>query len=240
MSIYSLVFYSHSDYSDVWSPMFAQVDKYFPNHRKYLFSDKSADIERDGWSLITYDDTEKYQNRMISCLEKIDDEIILFHHEDMFLYSEPKYEMIDNISEIVSSGEIDIVKLICASYGPIDFRNITSLSYIYQNPPNLKFAIQPSVCNLKKLIEIYKTTSGENIWEFESNSSIVSDYLGIETGMVHLPSEQKRGEYHWDSLIYPYFATAIVKGKWNYTDYEDKLSPMLKECGVDVTIRGTC
>tara|TARA_R110000868_G_scaffold90906_1_gene252005 strand:- start:3005 stop:3667 length:663 start_codon:yes stop_codon:yes gene_type:complete len=220
--------------------MFAQVDKYFPNHRKYLFSDKSADIERDGWSLITYDDTEKYQNRMISCLEKIDDEIILFHHEDMFLYSEPKYEMIDNISEIVSSGEIDIVKLICASYGPIDFRNITSLSYIYQNPPNLKFAIQPSVCNLKKLIEIYKTTSGENIWEFESNSSIVSDYLGIETGMVHLPSEQKRGEYHWDSLIYPYFATAIVKGKWNYTDYEDKLSPMLKECGVDVTIRGTC
>ena len=45
--------------------------------------------------------------------------------------------MIDNISEIVSSGEIDIVKLICASYGPIDFRNITSLSYIYQNPPNL-------------------------------------------------------------------------------------------------------
>ena len=27
--------------------------------------------------------------------------------------------------------------------------------------------------------------------------------------------------YHFDSLVYPYIATAIVKGKWNFQEYPE-------------------
>ena len=43
---------------------------------------------------------------------------------------------------------------------------------------------------------------------------------------------------HWDSKVYPYVATAIVKGKWNYSEYESELSSLHKEYNVDKNIRG--
>ncbi|MAG28465.1 hypothetical protein CMI47_23300 [Candidatus Pacearchaeota archaeon] len=239
---YALIFYSHSDYSDVWAPMFKQADKYFPNYQKYLFSDnKSTEIERPNWTLIKYDDTKKYQQRLIYCLDQIEEEIILFHHEDMFLYGEPKYECLEEISTAIKNEEIDIVKLICASYGTLDTsKNITSLSYVYENPLNLKFAIQPSMCRKAQLRFIYDKTGGDNIWLFETYSSGTVDYFDIKTGMTYLPEDEKRGQFHWDSSIYPYFATAIVKGKWNFSDYEEMLKPLLKANNIDYGIRGTC
>ena len=28
--------------------------------------------------------------------------------------------------------------------------------------------------------------------------------------------DKKRGKFHYDSSIYPYICTAVIKGKWNY------------------------
>ena len=58
--------------------------------------------------------------------------------------------------------------------------------------------------------------------------------------MTYLPDDKKRGQFHWDSTIYPYFATAIVKGKWNFSDYEDMLKPILEDNNIDFVIRGIC
>ena len=158
----------------------------------------------------------------------------------MFLYDEPKYEYLDTITVAINKGEIDIVKLICASYGPIKFQNtISLLPYVFENPPGLKFAIQPSLCNKTKLRMIYDKTGGDNIWQFEEYSSQICDYFGIKTGMTFFETDKKRGQFHWDSSIYPYFATAVVKGKWNFTDYEEKLLPLLEKYSIDYTKRGS-
>jgi hypothetical protein len=45
---------------------------------------------------------------------------------------------------------------------------------------------------------------------------------------------------HWDSSIFPYIATAIVKGKWNIGEYEKELKPILDEWNIDVNVRGVC
>lgn len=239
--MYTAIFYSHSDYSDAWPIMFEQTDKHLPACKKYLFSDEAtAPLERQNWTLIKYDDGLRYQQRFLHCIDQVEEEVILFHHEDMFLYSDPKYDLLLEITEAIQNNEIDIVKLICASYGPINFENTTSVSCVYENPINLKFAIQPSLCNKNKLRMIYDKTGGANIWEFEAYSSKVCDYYNIRTGMTYLPEDAKRGEYHWDSNIYPYFATAIVKGKWNFAEYENTLKPLLETHNIDFTMRGTC
>ena len=43
--------------------------------------------------------------------------------------------------------------------------------------------------------------------------------------------------HHWDSSIYPYFATAIVKGKWYTSDYPH-LREVLQDYNIDVSLRG--
>ena len=239
--MFALVFYSHSDYSDVWPPMFSQTDKYFPTHKKYLFSNtETAPLDKENWHLITYDDTERYQQRMTHCLEQVQEEILLFHHEDMFLYETPQYEILNEITETIQANEVDIVKLICAAYEDAALHEITSRSYIYANPPNLKFAIQPSLCKKSQLMRIYDMTGGDDIWQFEHNSSGVVEYLNIKTGMTYLKEDKKKGMFHWESNIYPYFATAVVKGKWNISEYGDDLLPILESNNVDPDVRGRC
>ena len=112
--MYAVIFYSHSDYSDVWPAMFGQTDKYLPDIKKYLFSDQSTpELERDNWELVRYDDEERYQQRITYCLESVSEEVVLFHHEDMFLYGEPDHDRLGEFVKLIENEDIDIIKLIC-------------------------------------------------------------------------------------------------------------------------------
>tara|TARA_R110000851_G_scaffold305992_1_gene464176 strand:+ start:1197 stop:1916 length:720 start_codon:yes stop_codon:yes gene_type:complete len=235
-----LIFYSHSDYSDVWAPMFAQAEKYLKGYKKYLFTDQSTEDLDNEWIIIKYDDSLPYQKRMLHCLEQVEEGIILFHHEDMFLFGQPNEEKLKQLVSLVGNGDIDIVKLARASYDashPL-IRNTTHEN-VYENPNNLKFAIQPSICKKEKLELIYSKTYGNSIWEFEANSSMICDYFNIKTGMTWEEEDNKRGMFHWDSGIYPYFATAIVKGKWSIKEYGDLLGDILEENKIEISKRGT-
>jgi hypothetical protein len=235
-----LIFYSHSDYSDVWKPLFTQTEKYLKGYKKYLFTDNSSPDLKNDWIVIKYDDSLPYQERMLSCLEQVEEEIILFHHEDMFLYDSPDEEKIKELINLIEEEQIDIIKLARASYNEDHpLIRITTHSDVYDNPVNLKFAIQPSICRKEKLEEVYSKTFGNSIWEFEANSSAICDYFNIKTGMTWSEQDQKRGMFHWDSFIYPYFATAVEKGKWTISTYGDLLSSVLEESGVDISERGT-
>ena len=35
--------------------------------------------------------------------------------------------------------------------------------------------------------------------------------------------DKKRGKYHYDSSVFPYICTAVIKGKWNYKEYKKEL-----------------
>ena len=44
--------------------------------------------------------------------------------------------------------------------------------------------------------------------------------------------------FHYDSSVYPYVATAIVKGKWNMSQYPKQLEEILRENKINVNDRG--
>ena len=50
---------------------------------------------------------------------------------------------------------------------------------------------------------------------------------------------KQRGRLHWDSKVYPYIATAVVKGKWNTKEYPNEMSVIADEYNIDYNIRGT-
>ena len=76
---------------------------------------------------------------------------------------------------------------------------------------------------VKTLKYIFLNVPGDNIWEFESNTS--NKYLDnlISLCSFNKDFDKKRGKYHYDSSVFPYVCTAVIKGKWNFKEYKKEL-----------------
>ena len=96
-----------------------------------------------------------------------------------------------------------------------------------------KFSIQPTLIKLKNFVSLLESTKPLNIWDFELAVPAEGKHY-----MVKLGEEKKRGIYHSDSIIYPYIATAITKGVWNYGEYTFEFDKMFKEYGINPFERG--
>lgn len=218
-----IVVYTHTDYSYVWPLWFGQANKYLPTLDKYIFVNKEhKDIPTD-YTVLTYDDTLPYNLRVASCLERMEmDDIIIFHHEDMFLFSKPKFEILDEFTKVVQTYDHAHIKLLRACDG-VHQPSIHNL--LYKNPSVLNFSIQPTLIRVRTLYNIYTMNGGKSIWEFESNAG----YGSMEHSYYCYNGEAKRGSAHYDSNIYPYIATAVVKGSWNMQEYSNELTSLFYE-----------
>ena len=43
---------------------------------------------------------------------------------------------------------------------------------------------------------------------------------------------------HYDSEIVPYIASALVKGKWNMSEYSKELIPLIDKYNININERG--
>ena len=230
------VFYSHHDYSDVWPLLFKQSERFLKGKKKYLITNSTGCFDTKDWTVILYNDNNRYQDRVWESLQKVKEEIVIFHHEDMFLLDRPKDYIIKKLVQKVSTGTVDLIKLSKACYENGKHHQIEQKLYL--NPRNLSFAIQPTIIKKQTLINIYKATKGDSIWSFEINSNNYVNFMNLKSCYYHEGVEKKRGLFHWDSILYPYIATAIVKGKWDYECYSNELSALLEENNIDPNIRG--
>ena len=215
-----ILLYTHSDYSWVWKYWHQQTDKFLQDFDKICLLNSDSSF-RDDYLVIKYDDELTYKNRVLSCLNDIDDnEIVLFCHEDMFLYKKPNFEIIDEYINLIKNDNCELIKLIRA-FENLDKSNLHEK--LFKNPDKQLFSIQPTLIKVKTLKHIYKTVPGDNIWEFEANTS--KKYLKniISLCSFDLNEDKKRGKFHYDSSVYPYICTAVIKGKWNFKEYKKEL-----------------
>ena len=215
-----ILVYTHSDYSWVWKYWHQQTDKFLQDFDKICMSNSNSSF-RDDYLVIKYNDELTYKNRVLSCLNDIDDEeIVLFCHEDMFLYKKPNFKIIDEYINLVKNDNCELVKLIRA-FENLDKSNLHEK--LFKNPDKQLFSIQPTIIKIKTLKHIYKTVPGENIWEFEANTS--KKYLKDLISLCSFDPDvdKKRGKFHYDSSVYPYICTAVIKGKWNFKEYKKEL-----------------
>ncbi|WP_435091170.1 hypothetical protein ACIJYE_03315 [Candidatus Pelagibacter bacterium nBUS_30] len=215
-----LLLYTHSDYNWVWKYWHQQTDKYLNNFQKICLLNSNSNF-RDDYLVIKYDDKNTYKNRILSCINNLDDEdVVLFAHEDMFLYREPNFDILDQFKKMIKNDTCDVIKLIRA-FENLDKTNIHKNLLI--NPSKQLFSIQPSILKIKTLKFIYKNVPGNNIWEFEANTNKkylknIKSFCAFEEIL-----DVKRGKFHYNSSIFPYICTAVIKGKWNYKEYKKEL-----------------
>ena len=227
------IFYSHKDYSDIWPIMFGQAEKYLGQYQKVLFTNEGD--APDDWDVLYYDDSLPYQQRVLSCLAKLNDEVVVFHHEDMFLYGEPDHSALNYFKDLVERGCISFIKLLRGGY--VDTLVDSECSGLVVSPKDMVFTIQPTICKKHDLETMYRDTPGESIWEFESNTYKTTTKENFTGCMAYESGDQKRGMHHYDSKVYPYIATGVVKGKWYISDYPEMLD-ILDDYDIDRSIRG--
>jgi len=219
-----IITYTHTDYKWVWPLWFGQTDKYLKDFEKIIFVDTLHKDIPNYYKVIEYNDSKKYTQRVVECLEHLNpDDIIIFHHEDMFLYDKPNLKLLDEFINLIKTDKAHLIKLLRAG----DALHKSSIHpNLYSNPNNLKFCIQPTICKVSTLLSIYSSTPGDSIWEFESNAC---NSPNITNSYFCYTGEPLRGRAHYDSKLYPYIATAVVKGKWNLSEYPNELKSLFNE-----------
>lgn len=238
----TFILYTHSDYKDIWPLYFGQMNKYFPEDKHYIIVDKWEAGIPVNYELILYNDKLSYRERMSSALKKITNvEYCVFQHEDMFLYDKPNYDKLNQYSEYLKRNTTDkyFVKLIKGgiSFGSSD-KTYPELKVI-TNKFDCVFAIQPTIWNFSKLREVYDNSKGRNVWEFEVDARRVCIERQILGYYVDDGGPLRSGTSHYDSVTYPYVATAVVKGKWNTSEYSTELLKLFKEYNINPKSRGT-
>jgi hypothetical protein len=231
----TILLYTHSDVKDVWPLFFDQTNKYLGDFRKSVIVNKDDEDIPNEYVRYLYDDKNNYINRNIQALSLIEDEFVLFQHEDMFLYNTPDINKLEEYTEYLKNSDMSFIKLIRGGeqVGESDDK-FPELKKITSNFDYI-FAIQPSIWKTKKLLEVFKNTTANTIWEFEWNAQQTCREKNIYGWYVD-DGGKKRGRSHWDSKVYPYVATAIVKGKW-CSEYILELYPLFLKHKIDPMIR---
>ena len=242
------VLYTHSDYADIWPMYFGQQSKYFQAFsRNYVFVDKYSDEIPRYYSQIIYDSSLPYVDRLLDALKKVPEPVIFFDHEDMVLFDFPDMGSLLDYARVVKSSlgnnsrrkGFDFVRLIRGGrHYSMPYFGVRNLRRLLNWSPWL-FSIQPSFWSKDKFCELLGQHSNQHIWEFEGHAQHTAREMRIRGGF---PSSngRKRGQLHWDSQVYPFIATAIVKGRWNLSEYPNELGSLLTEYGIDKDIRGQC
>lgn len=222
-----IIVYTHTDMKDVWPMFFGQLKKYIGDAKVYVAVNEN-DTHLSDYTQIIYDDSNQYTERWKEILSKVEDETIMFLHEDMILLDTPKWDYIDRYYNLVNSDKVESIKMI---YVPatdlVSDIDDTLISNEYS-----KFSIQPTLIKVKNFVSLLESVPPSNIWEFEQSVGNSDSY------MVKVGGERKRGMYHCDSIIFPYIATAINKGKWNMSEYTPELDKLFGEYGINPFDRG--
>jgi len=223
-----IIVYTHTDMKDVWPMFFGQFKKYISNTKIYVAVNEK-DEQLSEYNQITYDDKSQYTERWKQILDKIEEDVFIFLHEDMIVLDEINFQLLDKYIGYTINGLVDSVKLILVG----DSYNVSSIDDTLVTNQYSKFSIQPTITKKSIFKKILENTTPMNGWQFEESITTNKGHF-----MVKLGGETKRGLYHYDSLIFPYIATAISKGKWNTTEYENELNKLFIEYNINPFERG--
>ena len=220
-----IVVYTHTDMVDTWEMFFEQLKKYLPNNKIYVAINEEHDY-LSNYTQIIYDDTKLYTERWKEVLPQLKEDTFLFLHEDMVLFDEVDFGYIQRYYNLVNSGKVDSIKLI--------YTNSTNPASDIDNTliPSA-FSIQPTLINQKYFVSLLNSVPSLNIWNFEEEVQSIGNHY-----MVKLGGEKQRGEYHCDSKVFPYIATAINKGKWNMSEYKEELDKLFGKYNINPFDRG--
>lgn len=223
-SDFAFYIHTHTDCLDAMAICLGQLKKYFPNIKRYIVSNCNHPLYNQD-SLLLYDEKQIYSKRLATTLPQVVENKIIYMHEDMIPYAEADLDELIRVCACMDNNDIDFIRL-CPNVGI----GQEVLKNIRQYHGNYYFSVQPTIWKKNSFINFMSSLS-MSIWDLERYAQ--NDCRSKYNGYTYFNGTEKlRGEQHFDSSIFPYVATAIVKGKWNNLEYERELRSLIKEYSI--------
>jgi len=229
--------------SDVWKMFYSQIKKHFPQHAEiYTFSDVPS-TEFVGQTFL-YDKNLKFRSQFLSCIKKVSERYCIFISEDYILYDNVNINKIEFLRNILREDDtISFIKLFKgADFQEPLYKGIESLFELSLSNPYF-FSQSATLWRTRDLEKIFENgpdlhIAGEGLNDhFELGAQETCRKLNLK-GLYYYNNEPKRGMHHHDCSIFPHVATALVKGKWNLSEYYKELMPLLIEYQINSSERG--
>ena len=226
--------YTNSKCSDVWDIFIKQQNKY-TNLPLFFISDKPIPGYEE--KTFIYDNDDNYSSTWVNTLKKLEYDFFIYLQEDFFLYEKVNEEkLFEYVQFLEKNEEYSFVRLIKSGY--LGEKRLSETLYKIESSNSFIFAMQATIWKKTEYIHLLERVQEPKWLETNKYREIMGELNMI--GAYHYDNELKRGGCHYDSSVYPYIATALVKGKWILSEYGDILQNILKEHNVDVNKRGVC
>jgi hypothetical protein len=224
--------HTHTDCHVLWEPYFESYDRFF-SHKNHIVL-----INKPTTSILhkqyIYSENEMYSNRILECLKSIDTKFVLISFEDMILYDNVKIEELDILINLMNNEEeIIFTRLIKSG---IKSNTSYKKNLFLMDKKDFLFSITPTIWRKTELISLLSELKNLNIWNLEISGDELLKNKSFKS-LYYYNNEPPRGG-HYDSSIYPHICSAIVKGRWNMSEYSDVLLPIIKKYKINIYEKG--
>jgi len=220
------IVYTNSNCKDVFN-IFKAQHELLCNLPLFVISDQDGDH--------TYENKDPYYKHWLDAIEKIDEDYFIYNQEDFILYDTVRVDVLERLKKfLIDNPRYSFVRLIKSGRNLPEVPVEDKIYPVGFNSYPL-YSMQATIWNKQKFIALYEDTKQEKWFESETYEESCKR-LNIE-GVYYYDGESRRGG-HYDSSVYPYIATAVVKGKWNLSEYYNELYPLLVKNNINITKRG--
>lgn len=240
--------YTHDTYFDaLWVTLECQIRHLGTFQKTYIAanripsSDELPEVARELELIwLVYDEGKAYSDRLAQVVEEVSEEIVFFAHEDMPLMSTPRTDYLFEAKDLLIAKQ----NLACARLIRVALLRWPLSAYrvgfrAFSKIPRFskwQVTVQPTIWKRSSFVRFLEEVKGLSVWEFETASANAMRRTKLRALQPKF-SGVRRGRHHRDSAVYPYVATAIVKGKWNFSEYPE-LGKILESNGLDPLVRG--
>ena len=238
MNDLALFTWTNTEYDDLFSVYFGNIKKYFNDLTKsYVAINKLSDKISDDHIQLVNDEHNTYCERIISCLDYIEEDYILYMQEDFILYDQVNRKELLKCFEYLKSSDYSCIKLLRSGSDSLEIKKTEN---IYQSCIELSAVHQALIWRKKDFMDIILNLNPKTIrdFEFNLNASYIMNRLGYKSCFYFDEFSPPRGG-HYDSIVFPYTATSISAGKWNMTEYSNEINQFSDEYNIDLKKRGT-
>jgi len=230
-----IITYTNSKCKDIWPIYIDLLHKFYGDTPHAMLTDENLFIPNINVCIYKKDDP--FYDIWLKFLPTYFSEFFLYMQEDFFLYKSIDQNLFDFYLNLMKENtNISCIRLLKSGINSnVPIENVSTL-YVVDYNQDYAFSMQPTIWRTKDFLRIQETKIQVSPWDeckIDKNILIKLDL----SSLYHYNGETKRGMAHYDSNVFPYIATALVKGKWNTKEYPE-LEPLLKRYNIDSSIRG--
>jgi hypothetical protein len=230
----SLLTYTHTNVADLHPAYFGRIKKHFSQlENVYVTCNEYVPYG----NCIIYNDSEPHWLQMVKALNRIPTDYVIYCQEDYILFDDVLVEDVQTYLEVMDADiDIPFIRLIASGVGDRDVAYGDSLNYVDVNS-EYYFSTQATIWRKSVLIEMFTRSKIDTLFNEPLNSPFLRD---ISTKGLFSSKIGKRVGGHFNSKVFPYIATALVKRKWNFSEYNYELELLFSEYNIMPFERGVC